>query len=159
MVRRRHLLKGAAVSLGVFLVFGAVADLIRNPIWIRMVPRTPLDYTFLVATSLLAGVYIVQREQLQQVPGDACAYGGAIGGFLAFGCPVCNHILLALLGASATMTYFDPLRPILGAVSVAVFAGVIYYRHRQHASARNPPSDADDESTGTAAGEATAESS
>jgi hypothetical protein len=52
-----------------------------------------------------------------------------VAGFLAFGCPICNAFLLALFSSSALMTYFDPLRPLLGAVSVVLFGGLLYYRH------------------------------
>jgi hypothetical protein len=51
-------------------------------------------------------------------------------GFLAFGCPICNAFLLALFSSSALMTYFNPLRPLLGAVSVVFFAGLLYSRSR-----------------------------
>ncbi|ELY50204.1 hypothetical protein [Natronolimnohabitans innermongolicus] len=60
---------------------------------------------------------------------DRLAFSGLIGGFLAVSCPICNAVLLALFGSSALMTYFDPLRPLLGAVSVALLAGLIYLRH------------------------------
>lgn len=130
-VTARHLARGGAVAAGVFLVFGLVTDLLANPVFVRMVPRTPLDYAFLGATSVLAGAYVVQRDLLRDVPGDGCAFTGTLGGFLAFGCPVCNKLLLALFSSSAIMTYFDPLRPVLGTVNVLLFVGLLYYQRRR----------------------------
>jgi hypothetical protein len=37
----------------------------------------------------------------------------------------------ALFSSSALMTYFDPLRPLLGAVTTVFFAGVLYYQRRR----------------------------
>ncbi|WP_458210479.1 hypothetical protein [Haladaptatus sp. NG-SE-30] len=130
---RRALIRGILVSGGVFLLFGTVTGLIPNPLYVRMVPRTPLDYLFLTVTALLAGIYTAQGVATDDVPPEAktdrWAIGGAVGGFLAVGCPICNVFLLALFSSSALMTYFDPLRPALGAISVAILAGLIYIRH------------------------------
>ncbi|UHQ95144.1 hypothetical protein [Haloterrigena alkaliphila] len=142
---RRAMLLGAAAGSGVFLLFGLVTGLVPNPLYVRMVPRTPVDYLFLALTALLAGVYVAQRLATEVVDSDfedadgsgidvsggedRWMIGGLVGGFLAVGCPVCNVALLALFGSSALMTYFDPLRPALGALSVLILAGLIYVRH------------------------------
>ncbi|MFA9427957.1 hypothetical protein [Natronorubrum sp. A-ect3] len=165
---RRAIGWGAATSTGVFALFGLVTELIPNPLFVRMVPRTGFDYLFLTLTALLAGVYVTQRlatnvrnvgdlkdetadrdEHGDYDPAlnhdhrhgenaesdtDRLAFGGLVGGFLAVSCPICNAVLLALFGSSALMTYFDPLRPLLGAVSVALLAGLIYLRHRRSCS-------------------------
>ena len=142
---RRAMVLGATVGLGVFALFGLVTGLIPNPLYVRMVPRTPVDYLFLTLTALLAGVYTAQRiatdvvstqleDTLETDPAsseDRWAMGGLVGGFLAVGCPICNGFLLALFSSSALMTYFDPLRPLLGVVSVAMLAGLIYVRHQR----------------------------
>lgn len=122
--------QGLGAGIGTFIVLGAVSDLIPNPVFLRMVPRTALDYLFLTLTSVLAGVYIWQRTSLKKESADYAATGGALGGFLAFGCPICNKVLLLLLGATTTMTVFNPLRPFIGALSVLMFAGVIYRQRR-----------------------------
>ncbi|USZ71796.1 hypothetical protein [Natronosalvus halobius] len=128
---RKRALTSVGVAVGVFLLFGTVTGLVPNPLYVRMVPRTPLDYLFLVATSVFAGAFVYQRATLGGSTNDRTAFGGVVGGFLAFGCPTCNVVLLALFGSSALMTYVDPLRPLLGAVSVALFAGLLYVQRRR----------------------------
>ncbi|WP_435069680.1 hypothetical protein [Haloplanus sp. C73] len=128
---RPRLLRSVGVSIGVFVLFGAVTGLLPNPVYVRMVSRTPADYLFLVATAAFAGAFVYQRSLAEKPIGDRFAAGGIIGGFLAFGCPICNAVLLALFSSSALMTYFDPLRPILGAVSVVCFAALLVYQRRR----------------------------
>lgn len=130
---------GSATGVGVFSLFGVVTGLVPNPLYVRMVPRTPVDYLLLVLTALLAGVYVAQRRAtMRPVEAEAAttgegrwAIGGLIGGFLAVGCPVCNVFLLGLFGSATLLAYFDPLRPVLGAVSVTMLAGLVYVRHRR----------------------------
>ncbi|WP_267164443.1 hypothetical protein [Halovenus salina] len=127
---------GGATGLGVFALFGVVTGLIPNPLYVRMVPRTPVDYLFLALTALLAGTYVGQRvattvPETVDDAGDRWLLGGLVGGFFAVACPICNVFLLALFSSSALMTYFDPLRPLLGVVSVAALAGLILARRRR----------------------------
>ena len=128
---RRTVAKSLAVAAGTFLLFGTVTGLVPNPLYVRMVPRTPADYLFLVATSAFAGAFVYQRSLTDEPIGDGLATGGLVTGFLAFGCPICNAILLALFSSSALMTYFDPLRPLLGAVSIVVFGVLLVYQRRR----------------------------
>ena len=123
----RRYLKAVTISAGAFVLFGIVTGLIPNPLYIRQVPRTPLDYLFLTTTAAFLGVYIFQRTNNQRND-EKTATAGTVVGFLAFGCPICNAFLLALFSSSALMTYFDPLRPLLGIVSVVFFAGLLYSR-------------------------------
>jgi len=132
------LLKSAAAGVGAFLLFGTVTGLVPNPVYVRMVPSTAADYLFLAATSAFAAAFVYQRSIVDQPVGDRFATGGIVGGFLAFGCPICNALLLTLFSSSALMTYFDPLRPALGALSVAILAGLIYARHRRSCPACEP---------------------
>nr|WP_303647069.1 hypothetical protein [Haloarchaeobius salinus] len=110
------------------MVFGAVTGLIPNPLYVRMVARTPVDYLFLFATSAFAAAFVYQRSLAAEPVGDGVAVGGVISGVLAFGCPICNALLLALFSSSALLTYFDPLRPLLGVASIGLFVGLLYYQ-------------------------------
>lgn len=138
---------GTVVAIGVFALFGVVTGLLPNSLYVRMVPRTPADYLFLVLTAVLAGVYAALRVATTveddgsddaSKSEDRWMMGGLAGGFLAVGCPICNVFLLALFSSSALMTYFDPLRPILGLLSVGLLAGLIHVRHRRTCSVCDP---------------------
>ena len=121
--------RGIAVSVAVFVFFGTVTGLIPNPLYVRMVPSTGVDYVFLVLTSVLAGVYVTSRASACDGVGtDRWAFGGLAGGYIAVACPVCNVILVSAFGSSALVTYFDPYRPLIGAVSVAVLGVAVYVR-------------------------------
>ncbi|KPN29183.1 hypothetical protein SY89_03417 [Halolamina pelagica] len=137
MPSSRRYLEAAAVSVGTFVLFGAVTGLVPNPLYVRMVPRTPLDYLFLSLTAGFLGVYTLQRTGEQGSDGKTVTASAALG-FLAFGCPICNAFLLALFSSSALMTYFDPLRPLLGVVSVVLFAGLLTVRSRRSCDACEP---------------------
>lgn len=126
---RMRVLKALTVGAGTFVLFEVVTGLIPNPLYVRMVPRTGLDYLFLTLTAGALALYTYQRTP--DGGDDGAAAAGTALGFLAFGCPICNAILLALFSSSALMTYLDPLRPVIGAVSVVVFAGLLYVRSRR----------------------------
>ncbi len=71
---------------------------------------------------------------------------------LAVGCPLCNKIVLALIGTTGALEYWAPLQPILGAVSVLLLAFVVCVRWHVGANAC-----AEDISEPTAASEVHAE--
>ncbi|GEB53199.1 MULTISPECIES: hypothetical protein [Streptomyces] len=47
---------------------------------------------------------------------------GAVLGFFAVGCPVCNKLVLLALGTSGALSIWQPLQPLLAVVSVALLA-------------------------------------
>ncbi|OTF01750.1 hypothetical protein [Halorubrum sp. SD683] len=136
----RRFLKAAGVGVGTLVLFGVVTGLIPNALYVRMVPRTPLDYLFLVLTAGFLGAYTLQRTADERDDGKAATASTAIG-FLAFGCPICNAFLLALFSSSALMTYLNPIRPLLGGVSVVLFAGLLYTRSRSPCETCEPERD------------------
>ena len=77
------------------LLFAIPTALLSNPLipYVRMIPATPLDYIFLVATSILSAVYILLPENKICTP-DKSAFGGGVLGFIAFSCPTCNRLLV-----------------------------------------------------------------
>lgn len=128
----KYVLIGVAVSALALLLFGVPTSLVPTPFFKRMIPPTLWDYGFWIGTSLLLGAYVaLQLYGRQRVKGErAAAVGGAFGGILSFSCPICNKLLLAALGTSAIMTYVDPYRPLLGALTLGVLGSAIYLKVR-----------------------------
>jgi len=125
---------GIAVAALLFIIFGSVAAVIPNPFFIRMTPVTWIEYTTLIATSLLLGVYIGLSYYSKLVASKACnvaATSGGIFGFLTFGCVLCNKLLILLLGVVGVLTYFEPIRPFFGLGSVGLLGVAIVYKGKQ----------------------------
>ena len=126
---RRTVLKFSLYSLAAFLVLGIPTALIPNPVFHRMIPSTPLDYVFLVTTALLGGLYLA-------MPWDSCAPDGKAGistilGVFAFACPTCDMLLVFLFGSAFLLTFFDPIRPVLGVASILLMTYAINKKLKQ----------------------------
>jgi len=126
----KYFVIGSGVSLLVFLVTGMVTALLPNPWFIRMLESSLLDYLYLISSSLLLGAYtgVHYFKKSLAVGSTRIACAGGVGGFLAFSCPICNKILLLLFGSTALLTYFEPVRPLLGLVSVVILVTTLYWR-------------------------------
>ncbi len=121
---------GILSSVALFLVFGAVTALIPNPWFNRMIDKTTLDYFFLITSSALLGAYIGVHSYKKNVSKkcNLAAGSGGVGGFLAFGCPICNKILVSLLGTATLLAYFEPYKQYLGFLSVGLLSGALYFK-------------------------------
>ena len=116
------------LSLFLFLILGSIASMIKNPFFIRMTEVQWYDYLFLALTSILSGAYAglwYYKKETKRV----CTYvttSSLIGGVFSFGCAICNKLLVFLLGLSGVITYFVPLQPLLGVVSVSLLSYGVY---------------------------------
>ncbi len=74
-----------------------------------------------VLVGLLAATYVptAGADRLDGVQGEKLVGGGLLSVF-AVGCPVCNKIVVLALGTGGAMTYFAPLQPVLGFISVGL---------------------------------------
>ncbi len=121
----------------VIAVVGAVATLVLigiptaifdNPFFIRMTPVRPQDYIIWIMTGLLAGLivgtYILGTGNRS---GGKVASGGFLS-FLAVGCPICNKLVLLLLGTSGALNYFAPAQLYIGIASLALLGWALHMR-------------------------------
>jgi hypothetical protein len=128
--KQKYTLIGIVSSIGFFFLFSIPTALFPNNFFIRMIPSTTLDYVFLIFSSILLGAYVgvhLYKKKNTKACNRVTTAGG-IGGFLAFGCPICNKLFVLLFGATALMTYLEPYRPILGFVSTGLMGGALWWR-------------------------------
>lgn len=133
---RRYLLASLGAIVLTALMLGIPTDLVPNPWFTRMIEAEPLNYFFWIATSILGGALLATY----MLPGGAArsgsarttgaVWGGGTLGLLAVGCPICNKLVVTLLGVSGALNYFAPLQPILGAVAVLLAASALVVRLR-----------------------------
>lgn len=102
-------------------VIGVPTVLIENSFFRRMTPTSLWQYVAWMAAALLAGMVLAARR----LPGANCRVEGrtlAGGGlaYLAVGCPICNKVVVALLGVSGALNYFAPVQPLLAVLSIGV---------------------------------------
>lgn len=139
--RRILPLYGLLVALGTLLLIGIPSDIIANPLFGREVPVRWWEYPVLGATALLTGLWFgigrpVESPAACEVPAEQSAKGGrlmSVGVFAAWfavACPVCNKLVLLVLGTSGAMGLWAPAQPYLAAVSLLALAGAVVWKWR-----------------------------
>lgn len=132
-----RLVRFAGLSLVITALYlvavGIPTAIIPNPLFIRMLPAGPLNYAFWIVPALLFGpllaTYLVPIAE-SNCPLQRRATAGGILSFLAVGCPICNKVVVVLLGVGGALNYFQPLQPVLGAASVLMLAYALWLRVR-----------------------------
>ena len=122
MREKRFLVAVVPATLAVALVTGIPTDVLPNPWFQRMTPVRTLDIVLwplisLAGGALLATYALPGTGSGRELQGGA---GGSLLGVFAIGCPVCNKLIVAALGISGALTYFEPIQPLLGVLAVAV---------------------------------------
>lgn len=122
---------GLLAFAGLVLLFGIPTALIPTPWFVRMIPARTSDYVFLLLNSALIGSYVglhTYEKHERSKKGDVLATTGSIANIFAVGCPVCNKLLVALLGVSAVMSFFEPLRAWLGVFSAGMILFALWFK-------------------------------
>ncbi|NED22299.1 hypothetical protein G3I31_30365 [Streptomyces sp. SID9913] len=128
---------GAALTT---VLVGVPTAVVPSPLFSRAVPVQWWNYPVLAATAVLAGLVLATFVRPRHGTGSdgrrapengsdpsAKTVGrlGSAGGvlsMLAVGCPVCNKLVLVLLGTSGALTYWAPLQPLVAVLSLALLA-------------------------------------
>ncbi len=137
---RRFWLAAALGTLAAALILGVPSAVIPNPFFVRMTPTEPANYLVWLISAPLSGLLIATYVGRRGVASDPHADTGTgritvagIGAYLAIGCPICNKIIVAVLGVSGALNVFAPLQPVIGALSIALLAGTLVWRLRMRA--------------------------
>lgn len=119
---------GALCAIIAFLILGIPTALIPTGFYKRMTPPTIIDYSILSIVSILIGanasVYFYKK--FGQKNGLA-ALGSGFLGFFAISCPICVSFLVAIFGTAFMLAYYDPIRPLLGAISIVVLSATLLF--------------------------------
>lgn len=112
---------GSAVTA---IVIGIPTVMIANPWFTRMTATVWWEYPLWIIPSVLTGLLLATLIPASYAPSTAggasittMASGGVLSA-LAVGCPVCNKLVVALIGVSGALTLWAPLQPILGVLSI-----------------------------------------
>jgi hypothetical protein len=122
-----------AIAVGAATIFAAVAglatDVIANPLAYREIPATWWSYPTLAVTSLLGGMltatYVRSRADRDVTARSA---GAGLLSLLAIGCPVCNKLVVLLVGTSGALSLWAPLQPLLAIASIALLVWALKAR-------------------------------
>ncbi|MDQ3677716.1 MAG: hypothetical protein M3401_13095 [Actinomycetota bacterium] len=129
--RRWVVAVAAAVLVG--LLIGVPTGVVRTSFYTRMTPVTWWDYPVWAISALLVGLTAATYVRV----GGAASMGAdrsrrALGATLlstfAVGCPICNKLVVALIGVSGALSYWAPLQPVLGVLGIMLLLGGLTVR-------------------------------
>jgi hypothetical protein len=110
----------AATALAVAV--GIPTGLLPTPLYARMTPVLWWNYPVWVVSAVLGGVtvatYIRRPGYSTARNGLAAASTGGLVAAFAVGCPLCNKLAVAAVGASGVMSVWAPAQPVMGAFAV-----------------------------------------
>ncbi|MQS08139.1 hypothetical protein [Streptomyces alkaliphilus] len=114
---------GAAA--GTALLIGLPTAVVPNPVFGRSIPVQWWNYPALALSAVAAGLVLATYLRVpgdMRVPERASRLGvaGGLLSFLAVGCPVCNKLVLVLLGTSGALAYWAPLQPLVALGSLVL---------------------------------------
>lgn len=138
---RRFWIAASAGTLLAFLVLGVPTAVIPNPWFTRMTPTEPFNVAVMLVSAPLMGALLatyaskgaLARDDVHADGGGGRASLGGIAAYLAIGCPICNKIIVAVLGVSGALTVFAPLQPLIGLASVVLLTATLAWRLRMRA--------------------------
>lgn len=116
----------AAVAVG--LITGIPMVMIETPWFLRMTPVRPQDYIVWVASAVLIGLIAGTYAVAPRATGMKSTVAGGLLSYLAIGCPICNKVVVLLLGVGGALTFFGPAQLFLGIVSLVLLAWTLLLR-------------------------------
>lgn len=124
----RGWLVAAGAALASVVIMGIPTVMFDNPWFRRMTPTRPQDYVFWVVSAvligLIAGTFVGQSPDT----GEGLALAGGFLSYLAIGCPICNKVVVLLLGISGALTWFGPAQLFIGIASLALLGWSLLLR-------------------------------
>lgn len=107
------------------LVIGVPTGVVSTSFYTRMTPVTWWDYPVWAISALLIGLIAATYVR---VDGSAPAgpdrsrrtVAATLLSTFAVGCPICNKLVVAVIGVEGALSYWAPLQPVLGVLGIAL---------------------------------------
>ena len=118
------------------MAMGVPTGIIATSFYTRMTAVTWWDYPVWAVSALLVGLtaatYVrgADRDGANVPDRSRRTIGATLLSTFAIGCPICNKLVVALIGVSGALTYWAPLQPVLGVLSVALLGMGLLVRLR-----------------------------
>lgn len=139
---RRWVVAGAVAGLTA-LATGVPTGIVRTSFYSRMTPVTWWDYPVWAISAMLVG--LTAATYVRIVPSVASAPDrrrrtlvATLLSTFAVGCPICNKLVVALIGVSGALSYWAPLQPVLGVLSIVLLLTGLVVRLRGQTSCPLP---------------------
>lgn len=129
---RSYWLRAGAWTVVTATAIALPARLVPNDFFQRMTPTRPLDYVFWIVSSVLVGLVVAFGRSSRD---DTSGIVGGTATLFAVGCPVCNKLVVALIGTAGALDFFAPFQPVLGSAAVALLVWSLRRQTRQAAGA------------------------
>ena len=119
-----------ATTAGVItlVLIGIPTVIFENPFFTRMLPVRAQDYVIWLMTGILVGIIAGTYTLKAGGRSEGKVISGGFLSFLAVGCPICNKLVLVLLGSSGALTYFAPAQLLIGIASIALLGWALHMR-------------------------------
>ena len=134
MLLHRRLAVGLASAVVTALVIGIPTGIVETSWYHRMTPVLWWNYPVWVVSSLLTGALLATyvRDPDLEVPptqGTKTFVGSALTIF-AVGCPICNKLVVMVIGVSGALSLFAPIQPVLAVGSILLLTYALWARRR-----------------------------
>ncbi|MGW5723322.1 hypothetical protein ACWEVP_44645 [Amycolatopsis sp. NPDC003865] len=113
------------------LAVGVPTDVIDTSFFTRMTPVRWWEVPVLALTAVLTGLWVAIPRPAGDVRGRGGIVGSVTAAVLAVGCPVCNKVVVGLLGISGALGIWAPVQPALAALSLLALAAAVVIRWRR----------------------------
>lgn len=142
--RRKRVVRATAAAAITLVVVGIPTDVIANPWFGREIPVRWWEYPVLAATAALTAVWFGIQGAAPDDKQQRAPAAGVLLAVFAVGCPVCNKLVVAVLGISGALGFWAPIQPILALVSLALLTAAVIYRWRRRPCGTGDPCDPGD---------------
>jgi hypothetical protein len=119
----------ASTALVAAVVLGVPTDILPTPLFVRMTPVLWWNYPVLTASAVLLGLTAATYLG-PPLPGaePTRPVSGGLLALFAVGCPICNKLVVAAVGATGALRWFAPVQPLLAAASLALLGIALWTR-------------------------------